>query len=60
MSFQVSKLNLESIDVLRDQLVGVDSAYFAEVISAIDKKRTDEPDWKLDDSYLTTLIDKIF
>jgi hypothetical protein len=60
MCFQVSKLDLESVEVLRDQLVGVDSAYFAEVISAIDKKRTDEPDWKLDDSYLTTLIDKIF
>ena len=60
MGYQVSKLNLDSIEVLRDQLVGVDSAYFAEVISAIDKKRTDDPDWKLDNTYLVTLIDKIF
>ena len=60
MGYQVSKLNLDSIEVLRDQLVGVDSAYFAEVISAIDKKRTNDPDWKLDNTYLITLIDKIF
>ena len=60
MSFQVSKLNLDDINVLQDQLVGVDSAYFAEVISAIRSEREKNSEWKLDETYLATLIDKIF
>lgn len=60
MCFQVSKLNLNDINVLRDQLVGVDSAYFSEVINAIQSEREKNSDWKLDETYLATLIDKIF
>ena len=60
MCFQVSKLDLENIAVLQDQLVGVDSAYFAEVIGAIREEREKNSEWKLDETYLATLIDKIF
>ena len=60
MCFQVSKLNLDNIEVLRDQLVGVDSAYFTEVINAIQTEREKNSEWKLDETYLATLIDKIF
>lgn len=60
MCFQVSKLDLENIAVLQDQLVGVDSAYFAEVICAIKSEREKNSEWKLDETYLATLIDKIF
>lgn len=56
MIFQISELDLTDIEVLRDQLVGVDSAYFnmfLDSLSSVDKE-------KINHQYLTTVIDKIF
>jgi len=58
MAFQISKLNLEDIKVLRDQLIGVDSLFFANFIAEM-KKHTDEGGVVTQD-YVTTLLDKIF
>jgi len=66
MAWQVSELNLKDIEVLKDQLVGVDSAYFNQLIWALsEKQRKDlEADANasavIDGGYLITLIDKIF
>jgi hypothetical protein len=58
MAWQVSKLDLEDIEVLKDQLVGVDSAYFADFIykltCAADEGRA------IDGALVTELIDSIF
>lgn len=57
--FQISELELNNPDVLEEQLIGVDVAYFGkliEVIRGIDK----DPDWKMTSQYLATLIDKVF
>jgi len=61
MLFQVSQLDLTDPVVLEDQLVGVDSAYFSQVISQL-KNRVDEKGnpINVDGTYLCTLIDKIF
>lgn len=61
MLFQISRLDLTDPNVLEDQLVGVDSAYFSQLISQL-KERTDETGAvkKVDGTYLATLIDKIF
>lgn len=65
MAWQISKLNLADPNVLEDQLVGVDSAYFAQVISCL-KERMEkraaagEGTMEVDGTYLMTLIDKIF
>lgn len=57
MAYQVSKLDLSNAAVLEDQLVGVDSAYFTQVIAQLSK----QPDpTHIDGTYLLTLIDKIF
>lgn len=56
MCWQISKLNLEDIKVLEDQMVGVDSAYFAQLIVML--KQKDEV--KVDEAVLMTLIDRIF
>lgn len=59
--YQVSKLDMDDPNVLEDQLVGVDSAYFSQLISKL-KERVDdkgEP-MRVDGTYLMTLIDKIF
>jgi hypothetical protein len=57
MAYQVSKLDLDSASVLEDQLVGVDSAYFNQLISELREKASGD---RVDATYLMTLIDKIF
>lgn len=60
MAFQVSKLNLEDPKVLYDQLIGVDIAYFMEVISLLKAKMAEDGQDTIDDTYLVAIIDKIF
>lgn len=55
MAWDLNQFNLSNLDVLEDQLTGVDSAYFHE---AIDKLR--ERQGSIDSSYLFTIIERIF
>ena len=55
--FQVSKLDLSDVNVLEDQLIGVDIAYFDTLISALRNKPAST---ELTSTYLGELIDKIF
>lgn len=57
---QISELNLMDINVLEDQLIGVDSLYFMHLIEQFRKKSHSEPDWKLTSSYIVSIIDRIF
>lgn len=54
--FQISELDLKDIQVLEEQLIGVDVAYFATLIEIL---RNTNPE-KLDSHYLNTIIDKVF
>lgn len=56
MVWQTNKLDLTDINVLRDQLTGVDVAYFAELISKIREK---DPN-KVNAAYLIEIIDRMF
>ena len=56
MAWQIHALDLTNIEVLKDQLVGVDSMYFMQMISELKEK--DSP--SVDGTYLMTLIDKLF
>lgn len=58
--FQISSLDLNNPDVLEEQLIGVDIAYFGMVIEALRTKYESEPDFKLTSEYINTLIDRIF
>jgi len=60
MLFQVSQLDLNDIAVLEDQLVGVDSAYFMQIIEHLKAASEENPDFKFDNTYLCELIDQIF
>jgi hypothetical protein len=60
MCFQISKLDLTDIQVLEDQLVGVDSAYFSMLIDALRSKQEGDPSFKIEESYITSIIDRIF
>lgn len=56
MAMQVSALDLTNPAVLEEQLVGVDYAYFSEVIAKVREK---DPD-KVNAAYLTEIIDRMF
>jgi hypothetical protein len=60
MCFQISELDLKDIEVLEDQLTGVDTAYFRQIIERLQKKQAEDPNFTLDSAYLVSLIDKIF
>jgi len=60
MLFQTSQLDLTDINVLEDQLVGVDSAYFSMLIEGLRSKMDKDPNFKIEDSYVASIIDKIF
>jgi hypothetical protein len=53
---QISALDLTNIEVLQDQLTGVDCAYFCEVIA----KLKDKDPAKVNAAYLVEIIDRMF
>lgn len=60
IAYQISKLNLDDIYVLEEQLVGVDSIYFLNFINAMKEKYLKDKTFVLNLDYLTTVIDRIF
>jgi len=54
IAMNINEFDLTNCRVLRDQLIGVDSAYFNMLITSIKKKE------KIDRHYLTALINKMF
>lgn len=56
MIIQLNELDLLDVRVLQDQLVGVDSAYFADVLKKLSEKGTE----RVDAAYLSEIIDRIF
>lgn len=60
MCFQLNKLDLTDVDVLEDQLVGVDSAYFMTLISALRDKISADSNFQIEEGYVASIIDKIF
>jgi hypothetical protein len=60
MAFQLNKLDLTDIDVLRDQLIGVDSAYFEWFLISLESKMKKEPGIQLQEGYLMNLVDYVF
>ena len=58
--FQISQLDLSNPDVLEEQLIGVDVAYFEILIKALRGKFSSVEDFKLNTKYFNELVDKIF
>lgn len=56
MLFQVSELNLRNPEVLEEQLIGVDIAYFSKIIEIL----RGVPEDKITSPYLNTIIDRVF
>jgi len=60
VAHQISQLNLNNIDVLEDQLIGVDSLYFMHLIDSLRSKRLSDPNFNIDTVYVMSIIDKMF
>lgn len=58
--YQISKMDLDNPDVLEEQLIGVDVAYFQTFIEALRSKYDKDKTFKLTEGYFNVLIDKIF
>lgn len=58
MSFQISNLDLTDIDVLREQLIGVDTTYMIDLVDRLEQAQEDNVD--IDYAYVVDLIDEIF
>ena len=56
IAYDISKLNLDDVEILEDQLTGVDAAYFHEVISILKNNK----DRDINRAYLFELIARIF
>lgn len=57
---QISKLDLEDPNVLEEQLIGVDVAYFSRLVHIIRGMYTKDQDFKLTKEYLWDWIEKVF
>jgi len=55
IAFDINQLNLQDMAVLEDQLIGVDIAYFCELLGEL--KKSSRP---LDATYIAELVERIF
>lgn len=55
--FQCSRLDLTNVDVLEEQLIGVDVAYFSKLIEILRSLPNSKP---INYGYLCTIIDRVF
>ena len=60
MAFQISKLDMENLDVLHEQLTGCDMAYMGMAVSALRDAKQKNPDLQFDATYFCEIIDRIF
>lgn len=60
MALQLNGMDLLDLRTLREQLTGVDSLYFMQVIEKIEAKLAKDPDWSFDSNYLIEVINRIF
>ncbi len=58
MAWDLNRLDLKDMKVLEDQLTGVDSAYFYEVIRLLEER--EKVGKEIDATYLMEVVDKIF
>jgi hypothetical protein len=60
IAWDLHLLNLADVSVLEDQMVGVDTAYFHEVIRLLKEQQSGEEKRTVDGAYLMQIIDKVF
>ena len=54
---QISQIDLMNVEVLKEQLIGVDQAYMFQLLRALENKDSSQ---RIDQTYLAKLVDEIF
>ena len=57
---QISQLDLTNLEILEDQLTGVDTAYFIQVIDYLKEKQAKDENFHVEMPYLISVVDRIF
>lgn len=60
MALQLNKLNLYDVGVLQDQLIGVDTTHFRELIRRISTEQENNKEFIIDEIFISNIIDEIF
>lgn len=60
MCMQISELNLKDPAVLEDQLVGVDFAYFQQIIDYLKDRQEKDKDFEITAAYIIEIVDRLF
>lgn len=60
MVLQLNEMDLLDVEVLKEQLTGVDVFYFIQVISMVKSKIDEDSNFKLSNTYLIEVIEKVF
>jgi hypothetical protein len=60
MCLQISNLDLTNMEVLEDQLIGVDAAYFMAIISHLKRQQNTDDPKPIETSYLIEVLDRVF
>jgi hypothetical protein len=60
MAWQISELDLQDHDTLREQLTGVDMMYLHAIVDAVKGWKYNNNDEKIDTAYVTEIIDRVF
>lgn len=60
MCMQVSELNMRDVDVLQEQLTGVDVTYFNKIINQLALQKENDPSFEYSLEYVTEILDRIF
>jgi hypothetical protein len=59
MTLQLNEIDLFDLDVLEEQLTGVDAAYLHEVMNAVKTKRKDDKSFVFNSAYLCQIVDRL-
>lgn len=60
MAMQLNELDLKNVEVLKDQLIGVDSLYMNSLIDAIAEQKEKDENFEIDSKYVIELVNRIF
>ena len=60
MAMQLNDLDLKNVEVLKDQLMGVDSTYMNMLIEAIAEQKEKDENFEIDGDYVIELVNRIF
>lgn len=60
MCMQISELNLKDPNVLEDQLVGVDFAYFQMIINYLQERKDEDKNFEVTAAYICEIVDRLF